>query len=264
MTAYSPVWVISFLLAAASVAGCATVPSANSPELVALPESSPKTPTTLENNLGAAGEMSVAQAFMVEMDPPTQHRLSRIGSRLALYGERPNVPYHYGILDTKKTSALSLPHGGIYLTRGMVELLAQDDEVAAVIAHELAHVTHQHAVQAYKRHFSTGRLLSQAFLGPWIVRLVSERGYSHRDEYQADVTALRYMIRAGYPPQTYLETMAKIASHEAEEAGPAKGGSRGFSSTHPGWDNRIELLQQTLPKLEQEEAIRYDPKDFTQ
>lgn len=263
-------WVLSVLV----MAGCATTRSVSS-HAFAVPPESPKALSTLEQQLGYAGRLAVSQSYRADFDPVEIRRMTRVGNRLTHYSERPNVPYQYNILDTKRANAFSMPDGTIYLTRVMLALMPEDGQIAAILAHELAHITHQHAVEAYRRWTSPGRVLGSILagtatsavlgspaLGVWLVQQVSERGYSQTQEYQADVMALRYLIRSGYSPYDYLEAMERVRVHVAQE--PADEPRRSwFFSTHPGWEDRLALLRQALSKIEQEERVRYNPKDFS-
>src|SRR3989338_4125067 len=263
-----------FVVGMLVTAGCATArPMTASPTLYTLPTESPKELSNLEEQLGAVGQLAMSQRFLEEFNPAVDNRLTRIGNRLTHYSERPNVPYQYRYLDTFRAGAYSMPNGTIYLTRGLLEALHEDDQLAGIMAHEISHITHQHLVKAYHRQFSAGRVLGSMLaatattligrpdLGVWLVQQAAEQGYSQQQELQADIMALRYLIRSGYGPTAYFEAM-ECVRHRAANDPPDPTQPMTFFATHPGWRDRVRALREALPRIEQEERVRYDPKDF--
>lgn len=254
------------------LAGCATGKSAGVVNPFALPEKSDKSPTSVEYQIASMGSANLGSLYRIEFDPESSRRLRQVGDRITRYCERADVTYRYEMLDTKQLQAISLPDGSIFVSRGMLQLLETDDELAAVLSHEVAHVTHRHILKTYERAVSGGRILGGVVasiatalvgmpaLGIEFVQAVGERGYLPKQELQADVTALRYMRRCDYDPDIYPAVLKKIAQHALThpDAVPAQLSKR---KTHPNVGARLAFIQQALERVKREEPVLYKAGD---
>ena len=84
-------------------------------------------------------------------DAALQQYVSDIGLRLARTSDRPNIPWHFAVVDQPAVNAFALPGGYIYITRGILPLLDNEAELAGVLGHEIGHVTARHSAAAYSR-----------------------------------------------------------------------------------------------------------------
>ncbi len=255
------------------VAGCATGKAAGPVDPFALPEVSEKSPTTVEYQIASAGAGQIEALYRLEFDLAGARRMRRIGDRITRYGERSSLTYQYQVLDTRQLQAMSLPDGTVFMTRGMLQLLETDDEVAAMLAHEVAHVTHRHALKTYQRVVSGGRifgsvvasiataLVGMPALGIQLVQATGEQGYAPKEEAQADITALRYMRRAGYDPDVYPTVLRKVVNHVRNhlETMPV---SLSKWKTHPDIAERLKFITEALERVKREEPVLYKPGDF--
>ncbi len=151
-------------------------------------------------------------------------------------------------------NAFALPGGQIIFTDEMVGLAEHDDELLAVLVHEIGHVVHRHGI----RRLIQGSLLSFAvlavtgdasgvaelFLGLPVV--LTELGYSRGFEIQADMYALRYLRSHAIDPHHFANIMTRITAKEGEEKGGSKGGHwTSYLSTHPAIQERIKLFTES-------------------
>jgi len=181
--------------------------------------------------------------------------VNEVGQDIVLASDRPFTygGYHFAILDTEEVNALSCPGGIIFITRGMLKRVRNEEELAAVLAHEVGHVNHKDGIAAIQsaRWVEVATLLgaeaATKVSGADLAQLVSffegsvndvvktliVNGYSREQEGAADLGAMAFMYRAGYDPHglaNYLQRLAK------EQTGGTKGG---LFATHPGMKERL-------------------------
>jgi predicted Zn-dependent protease len=178
-------------------------------------------------------------------------------------GDRPTpiAGWHFVIVDDDTINAFAAPGGYILVNKGTIKAARNEDELAAVLAHEVAHVVRGHALGSIKksRWANVGKEfldssvqldeqalgnLTKTFEGAMedMIDSMVVKGYSRDTEYSADKIGLAIMATAGYDPNAYirlLETMAKT-QHT---------GSGGFSATHPKAKDRIAKLKAEVAKL---------------
>src|SRR5438034_10468257 len=148
-----------------------------------------------EIQIGRQQDVEVRREMGVYGDRALQQYVSDIGLRLAQQSERPNLPWHFTIVDVPAINAFALPGGYIYITRGIMPFLDDEAELAGVLGHEIGHVTARHAAQQYSK--STGAELG-VLLGSIFVPEIRPFGglaetglgllmlkYSRDDELQA-------------------------------------------------------------------------------
>jgi predicted Zn-dependent protease len=177
-------------------------------------------------------------------NPALQNYIDGIGQRIARLSHLPDAQFRYVAVDDKMINAMALPGGYIFITRGMLEKLNSEAQLASILAHETAHVTARHSAQAMTTQIGMDLALSvasehssagaaqMANIGSQLIGLK----YSRSHEHQADSIGMDYMVKAGYSPYAVIETM-EILERES------KSKSIGFLSTHPNPGNRKENLQ---------------------
>jgi predicted Zn-dependent protease len=138
-----------FIAALAMVAplltlGCANIDSGK-PVASAVPSAAPR---TTGGNAAAAQRRKLVELFGGEYNAPVaEHYLNTILARLAANSQSPNEPYRVTILNSPIVNAFALPSGDIFVTRGLLALANDTSEIAAVMAHEIAHITARHAAK---------------------------------------------------------------------------------------------------------------------
>jgi predicted Zn-dependent protease len=179
-------------------------------------------------------------------------------------GDRPSpiAGWHFVIVDDDVINAVSAPGGYIMVNKGLIKAAKSEDQLAAVLAHEVAHVVRGHALGSIKksRWANVGKEfldssveldqaalgnLTQAFEGAMddMIDSLVVKGYSRDTEFEADKVGLQIMVKAGYNPQAFLELLKVL-----ETAVPATG-TTGFSATHPKAADRLAKLKEQVKKL---------------
>jgi predicted Zn-dependent protease len=231
------------ILALAVAAGCATNPVTGKRELSLMSEAQ-------EIQIGQQQDVEVRREMGVYNDRALQEYVSTLGMKLAQVSERPNLPWHFTVVDVPAINAFALPGGYIYITRGILPFLDDEAQLAGVLGHEIGHVTARHAAQQYSR--ATGAQLG-LILGSIFVpqtrpfAQLGESGlgllflkYGRDDEEQADTLGVKYASSAGWDPAgvpQMLTTLARI-----EEASDNKGVPN-WLSTHPAPVDRVQKVQ---------------------
>ncbi len=189
--------------------------------------------------------------------------LNTLGQALAEASDKPEIfgGYHFLALDSPDVNAFAAPGGLIFVTRGLLACCETEDAVAAVLAHEIGHVQHQHGLRQIKSGRLTSALtilaaesvksfagqdlaqLTEAFEGSIsdITTTMIQNGYSRDLEYQADAAAVSIMLRVGYDPNA-LVAMLEVMK------GRLKPGGSDFAKTHPSPADRIARIQKILAK----------------
>ena len=194
---------------------------------------------------------------------PTAQRVHQVFNRMVPIADADNrtgVPFQWqmNVIRSSELNAWAMPGGKMAVYSGLVEKLhLTDDELAAVIGHEMTHALREHTKAQVGQQLLTGLgmqiggavLASQGGIDPNMIALGSgllaeygiNKPFSRQHETEADIGGLMLMARAGYNPQAAISVWQKMAQ--------AGGGSTPtFLSTHPSGADRIAVLQQYLPE----------------
>ncbi len=203
--------------------------------------------------------------------------VATIGHILVLSSERPSLysGYSFQILDSEEINAFATPGGHIFITRRMIDLARNEDELAAVLAHEIAHVQESHGLKSIRTSRITSALTSAAITGAYVAgsKEVAEltevfsdsiddvtqtlftAGYSRASEEEADTAAVEILRNAGYSPRALL-TFLKQMDAAWKSDGP------GFMKTHPSPRDRMEDVREALsaddPKIDERRTERFE------
>jgi predicted Zn-dependent protease len=203
--------------------------------------------------LGAKEHQKILSKYGVYRDKELQEYIGRVGQRIAAKSSRPLLVFTFTVLNDDMINAFALPGGYIYITRGMLLHMNSESELAAVLGHEVAHVTEKHGL----RNQSTGKLLSGVSIVssiltqvPGVYELggmlgdVMMKGYSRGFELEADAVGASYMAKAGYAPEAMLRTIEILKDKDRIEYRQARLEERqprvyhGILSSHPDNDTR--------------------------
>lgn len=210
-----------------------------------------------ELRLGRQSDAEVRKEYGVYVHPGLAEYVERVGQRLASHSHRSNLPYHFTVVDSPDINAFALPGGYIYITRGLLAYLNSEAELAAVLGHEIGHVTARHSVQQYSANMAAnlgmalgGMLVPelrnqnvQNLLGTFGQALLS--GYGREHELQADQLGAEYLARAGYDPQAMIRVLTVLKSQEEFDRAQARREGRqprayhGLFASHPDNDTRL-------------------------
>ncbi len=222
-------------------------------------------------NMGLSG--LVSQYGGVYEDPEMTERIDTIFNTLVVQAQsdRDDLEYTITLLDSDTPNAFALPGGSTFITRGLVELLDDDDEIAGVLGHELVHTVKSHGSSSFGR--DLGLLLAYDFVlgqvdpeerarAAEIAQLshaLISTGYSRSAESEADKFGLHYAIRAGYHPLGLVRALQKIEAHQREEQPAGSGDVPVYFRTHPLTEERVRALRSEARELGYDVYVPGDP-----
>lgn len=205
--------------------------------------------TAQEVQIGRDAARELEAEVGVVRDPARTARVAALGGRLAARSTRPELPWTFKVLDTGEVNAVSLPGGFIYVTRGLLGFVTSDDELAFVLAHEVAHVDRRHHVQLLERHFLFSIVITMLFGGDPtaasvanFVRFLLQRGFSREAEFEADRVGLGLVQRAGFAPPAALRFLERLRAAEGRDPSQFEV----FFRTHPALADRIQRVRTQL------------------
>ncbi len=206
--------------------------------------------TEQEVALGAREHPEILKQYGALQAPAVQRYVAQVGRELAAVSHRPNLTYHFTVLDSPILNAFALPGGYVYVTRGLLALLNSEAELAGVIGHEIGHVTARHGVTRYTQQAGYQLLRGLAIalepgLANWtqlsdIAFTAAVRGYGRKEELQADELGLEYAAAAGYDTGELHHFFEALQRQERDAGG---GGFHGLFATHPDTATRIQRLR---------------------
>jgi predicted Zn-dependent protease len=214
------------------------------------------TSTDKEVEMGRLIARRVLQELPLVPDEPLQARVRQIGERLVAVCDRRELVYRFAVVDDPDVNAFSLPGGYVFIHAGLVKRTAGDDELAAVIAHEIAHITARHAVKRYESQLGLQLLQlatlaarqAEALQGVGIAARATQLAYARQEELEADRLGVTYMKAAGFDPRaalTFLRTLHTL-DHEQTHYLPAGVVRPRYALTHPYVPDRIRAVKETL------------------
>lgn len=211
-----------------------------------------------EEAIGRNVSAQITKEHAVLADRKYADRIQGIGVRLSEVSDRKDLKYRFFVLADNELNALSLPGGYIYVNKGLMDAL-DNDELAFVIGHEIGHVAARHAVKKIQAGMAYQMLLNLAFAGfgntagsgaQDIAQSVNtaynliQLGYSREDEYLSDKLGVKYAFKAGFNPRASLNSLAKLKTNEGANVKVI-----GYLRTHPYVDDRIKALKGYIPEL---------------
>ena len=213
-----------------------------------------------EYYLGRAFGATILATRPVLNNDAANRYINLVGQALARTSDRPETwsGYRFLLLDSAEVNAFAAPGGFIFVTKGLVKLTRNEDELAAVLAHEVAHVEQEHGLKAIRQDrlrsavVGIGTDAAQTFGSAEVKQLTAtfsdsigdltktivNNGYSRDTEFEADAAALRILRRAGYPPQALLAMLGELKKLPRTTGG--------FSKTHPDPQDRIKAVEDLL------------------
>ena len=240
------------------VAGCETVPETGRKQLIMLDSAS-------EIEMGASAFQQIRQELDLIEDGPQADMLREIGGRIVAAAESElrdrtfaDLEWGFYLADSPELNAFVVPDGSVVFYRGMMDFLRNEDEVAAVMGHEVGHVVARHAAERVSQNIliQTGLAGAQAALGsgdpsqrdPIMAALGLgavvgvQLPYSRAHESEADEIGVILMQRAGYDPRAAVDVWERMDA-EAETRPPE------FLSTHPNPGRRADEIRRILPRV---------------
>src|SRR5947207_3132855 len=183
---------------------------------------------------GAEAAKQVEQQIGLYSLPKADVYLGELGARLAATVNDPRWKFTFQIVDQDEPNAFAIPGGGIYVSRGLLALVKREDELAGVLAHEIAHVTQRHSARQQRKGFLPGLL---SLPGNVVGNVVSEdlgalinapidtvggawlNHYSRGQESEADRIGIRTAAQAGYAPIALADILSRLEQDAASQTG---------------------------------------------
>jgi predicted Zn-dependent protease len=183
-------------------------------------------------------------------DPELQAYVNRVGRWIAMQTERPDLPWHFGVLDTASVNAFAAPGGYVLITRGLYDMLASESQLAGVLGHEIGHIVQRHHVKVMQQSaaISAGaRAAQRGDRGVLVNNLIGTgaevmaRGLDKGAEFEADRIGIVLAARAGYSPYGLVEVLHLLAARSADDSSLAL-----LFKTHPAPGERLTQLGDAL------------------
>lgn len=229
----------------------------------------------VEHQLGRETESTIRHYYQISKDNQMQARIERLGRKvLANWPSRLiGYDYQFNVIEDRDFNAVACPAGFILVHSGLVSLVESDQELEAILAHEIAHVEQRHGVKQLiraKKNRDTAIILGALFGAAASAAVAAEtrdqraaaeigesvadfgvllycvgaqialQGYSRQHEMEADVHALNYFRKMGYPTHDLLTALRKIRT-SVDLNNPRSANEADMFSSHPAPNNRIDL-----------------------
>jgi predicted Zn-dependent protease len=197
-----------------------------------------------------------------------QAQLQRVGSRLAkvVFWDMPDADWEFVVFDNPQINAFAMAGGKVGVFTGIFRIAKTDDQLAAVLAHEIAHVTAKHVHEKLSRELAVSTVGTVGVIGglaggtsglavdalAQVYGLTTGIGgfaFDREKEREADYVGLMYMARAGYEPQAAVQLMEALEAETGKEPMPPA-----LLSTHPSHPERILKLMDAMPKALEERS----------
>ena len=243
---------LSCLLILFIINGCSVNPVTGQQDFVMMSENQ-------EISLGKKYHAQVLQQTPAYNDQELQNYVQRIGDSLSIKSHRPNLFYRFTVLDSPDINAFALPGGYIYINRGLMAYLSSEEELAAVLGHEIGHVTARHSVRQYSQSqlmsiFSAAVQINSGRTAGDIVGVASGAllaGYGREMELEADELGAEYLYQDGYSTEGMMKVLSVLKDQEiyskelAKQRGQEPINYHGIFASHPSNDKRLkEILEE--------------------
>lgn len=265
---------IVLALAALFTAGCAVNPATGDANIVFMSESR-------EKEIGAEEHEKILASLPMYEDEQLLEYVRKVGNRVAAVSHRPDLEYRFFIIDSPDINAMALPGGYVYVNRGLLTFMNEEAELAAVLAHEIGHITARHAVQQQARGalanaastvggFVTAVATGSGYVGSQISQVTSIwaqtglSGFGREGELEADSLGAEYLLKAGYDPSNMIDVITVLKNQEDynRRVQGNRGTYHGVFATHPRNDTRLQQAIAAVGNLDDAELAETDHEEF--
>lgn len=220
-------------------------------------------PTDTEVDMGKQMHPQIVKQYPLSTDQVQVSRVQRIGQKLALVSDRQDYAYQFFLLQSKDINAFTIPGGRIYIFSKLEEGLKSDDEIAAVLAHEIGHCAARHTVKKYQAALGydlvENFIFSQLKVSDFAKQVASMStsslmslvfsSYGRQDEYESDRLGLKYMRLAGYDMQGMVRVLEFLEKGSKDQKIPL------ILRSHPYLSDRIVAVQKEIDRLNNEKLL---------
>lgn len=220
--------------------------------------------TDREISIGDSISRQLEKDYTVILDPELNERVTKIGKKIVAACDRKELLYYFRVIEDKKdpelVNAVSLPGGYVYVFKNLMKVASTDDELSAVVAHEVGHIVGRHSIKLLQAQWGYNLLAlvgvatknAEVAGGAQLAYLHILMGYSQKEELEADQMGARYARRAGYNPEGMISFLKKLQERRKKE----KAEPKSYFRTHPYTSERIKAVKQELgDKLSFEDFI---------
>jgi MAF protein len=207
--------------------------------------------TDKEVRMGAIIARELEKEDKLADDPLLKKRVEDVGNKVAAVSDRKEIDYHFNVLDDEEVNAVSLPGGFVYINKGLLEKVDNDDQLAGIIGHEIGHIVARHSIKKLQalQGYSFLRILIAVTPGTAQAGSAADMafaellcGYGREDELLADRLGTRYARLAGYNPRAMLDFLKKM--QEINRKKPLR--PKSYFKTHPYVPDRIRVVKEEL------------------
>lgn len=223
----------------------------------------------------AIGESLALEGFrrygLPVKDPGIQKYVNLVGNAVAASSDRSDIPYYFTVVESPLYNAFACPGGIIFVTSTLTKSMEDESELAGVLAHEVAHVSHKHALQSIKRakfFEGVGQITAATMKGEDgkkfqdmigdLQGVLFDKGLDKNMEFEADATALQISYRTGYNPSGLVRVLEML---ERRENVSEKKGS--WFSTHPPLNTRISKCRPNVARYPDAQTLASGKERFT-
>ena len=266
--------VMATLLAAAVLQGCAVNPATGGANLVLMTENK-------EKEIGLEEHEKILASMTVYRDEELQAYVEKVGNAVAAASHRPDLDYTFTIIDSPEINAFALPGGYVYVNRGLLTYMNSEAELAAVLGHEIGHITARHAVQRQARGglartaatiggVVTAVATGSGYVGSQINEIASIwaqtglSGFGREQELEADRLGAEYIVNAGYDASAVIEVITVLKNQEDFNrlVSGSGGGYHGLFATHPRNDTRLQEAIEEVARMGEAAPSKLDNSEF--
>ena len=201
-------------------------------------------------------------------DNVLQKYINNVGRWVASQSERPDLPWHFGVIDSKDINAFAAPGGYIFVTRGLYQQLQNEAALAGVLAHEIGHVIRQHHLKILQQSSLVAlggeALAKQTGNNEKVQQLIGSgaevvaRSLDKNAEFEADSIAVVLSARAGYDPFSFPEVLQGIGHIAKDDNSVAL-----LFKTHPHPDERLDKLNVAMSdRLDNVKGLTLDQRFY--
>ncbi|BAY89599.1 MULTISPECIES: M48 family metallopeptidase [unclassified Tolypothrix] len=210
----------------------------NGIQLLQLSNVSPKQTVTLGQNI----HQQVKQNYRLNSNSQTNAYVNRVGQRLARASNCSEIPFHFYVVQDSSINAFSTTGGYVYVNTGLLKATDNEDQLAAVMGHEIGHICNNDLINKLKQsQLAQGAAslagLDQSAVTAIAYKLAVDLPNSREAEYNADDKGLQYMKRAGYNPKAMPAFLKKLLNQSSQPS---------FLSDHPGTKERISVIERKI------------------
>jgi predicted Zn-dependent protease len=213
-----------------------------------------------EKKLGAQAAEQIEQQVDIRYDRVSD-QIERIGKRLVEALGKSDFEYRFRVIDMKEINAFALPGGYIYVFTGLAKAAKTEDEIAAVLAHEIIHAHDHHWANQYEKQFTRDILITGLLMATGagnLVRNIADllnfavgQRYSRKDEQSSDDKGMELMAAAGYNPEGMIRLLENLGAYSKTDPKLLQ-----WMSDHPQIPRRIERAKERLTTLKERGSVK--------